>query len=209
MKQLSLFENFGSYRFQNRILSATKRYNEIETIITALETIVLYDFIEESPRIFTSIICLIPCIVGYFIIRHTMRNDENGEKDQLGVLVSSKKIIIGLFFILFGFLMFIFTFNLGDYFNTRKIYKKSKFQFTEGYLRGTRIVLGKVDRLNFYINDAYFELASNNIIDYGCNFQDIKFNEIPDSTYLKISYIQKSGHNVILKMEKVTATNAH
>ena len=135
-----------------------------------------------------------------------MRNKETGERDHLGFLVSSKKIIIGLIFLLFGFCMFVFTFNLSDYFNTRKIYKTAKFKTTEGYVRDSKVTLGKVDRLEFYINEAYFEIASNNIIDYGCRFQDIKFNEIPDSTYLKISYIQKSGHNVILKLEK---SNSH
>jgi hypothetical protein len=130
-----------------------------------------------------------------------MRTKETGEKDSMGILVSSKKIIIGLIFIPFGLLMSFSDLNLGGYFKAKRVYDKDNLSITEGYVSGLKLYFGKHDNMEFYINGKYFQLNDRN--NYSCRFNDISYySEIQDSTYLKISHYSIDNQDIIFKIEK-------
>ncbi len=130
-----------------------------------------------------------------------MKTKETGERDSLGFLISSKKIIIGIIFIPFVLLMGFSEMNLTSYFNTKKIYKRNNLSITQGYVHNYKIFFGKHDNLEFYINNDYF-VFGDNMNNYSCRFKDIDYNEIKDSSYLKISYVILDQEKIILKVEK-------
>lgn len=169
------------------------------------EYAIIYDFINEPPRFVLAIIGLVVIIIGYVIIKYTMKEKESGKKDLFGILESSKKIIFGFILIVVGLIMIGFTTNLSEYFEVRKVYKNKKFSITEGYASSLQINQGKNSNRNFYLNGVYFEMISNKIGDYNCSYNDIGFYDIQDSTYLRISYFKKNEINLILKIEKVNS----
>lgn len=163
---------------------------------------ILYNFADTYPRM--SIIrfgSFILSIVGYFLIRHTMKTKETGEVDSMGILDSSKNIIIGLIFIPFGLFISFSDLNLSGYFKAKKVYDKNDLIVTEGYVSRLKVYLGKHDNLEFFINGKYFKLEDRN--NYSCRFGDILYySEIQDSSYLKITHYSIDEQDIIFKIEK-------
>lgn len=164
--------------------------------------ILIYDFLDQPPRLFFPLIFFGFAIAGYFLIKSSLKPTSHDDKDIFGVKNSSKKGIIGLFFILFGLSMGFWSLNLSDYFRTRSVYKNGDLKIVSG--PATNLVInnkGKNDNMDFYVSGQRFRLGTNDLRKYGCTYSDFNYINMEDSTYLKITYFVKDGQNIILRAQ--------
>ena len=165
--------------------------------------ILIYDFLDQPPRLFVPIIFFGLAISGFFLIKSSLkRTSINEEKDLLGVKNSSRKSIIGLVGILLGLLGSFWSLNITDYFKTRSLCKSGDLTIVSGPV--TNLVInnkGKNDNMDFYVSGQRFGLSTNDLRNYGCTYSDFDNINIEDSTFLKITFFVKDGQNIILRAQ--------
>ena len=155
--------------------------------------ILLYDFLDEPPRLVFPLVFFAFAISGFFLIKSSVKTTNSD---------SSKKSIIGLIGIVFGLSLGFWSLNLSDYFKTRSVCKNGGLTIVSGPV--TNLVInnkGKNDNMEFYVSGQRFRLSTNDFRNYGCTYSDLDYINIQDSTFLKISYFVKDGQNIILRAQ--------
>jgi hypothetical protein len=164
--------------------------------------ILLYDFLDEPPRLFLPLVFFGFAVFGFFLIKSSLKPSATVDKDLLGVKNSTKKGVVGLLAILLGLSMGFWSLNIPDYFRTRSICKKGDFSIVSGPV--TNLIInnkGKNDNMEFYVQGQRFMLNTNDFRHYGCTYSDFDRVNIQDSTFLKIAYMLKDGQNIILRAQ--------
>ena len=164
--------------------------------------ILIYDFLDQPPRLFFSIIFFAFAISGFLLIKSSLKPTSNDDRDLSGVKNSSKKGIIGLLGILLGLLGGFWSLNITDYFKTRSVCKSGDITIVSGPV--TNLVInnkGKNDDMDFYVNGQRFRLGTNDLRNYGCTYSDFDYINIQDSTFLRLAYFVKDGQNIIVRAQ--------
>lgn len=155
--------------------------------------ILLYDFLDEPPRLFFPLAFFAFAISGFILIKSSTKTKNSD---------SSKKSIVGLMGIILGLSLGFWCLNLSDYFKTRSVYKNNDLTIVSGPV--TKLVInnkGKNDNMEFYVGGQRFTLSTNDFRNYGCTYSDFDDANIQDSTFLKISYFVKDGQNIVLRVQ--------
>lgn len=155
--------------------------------------ILLYDFINEPPRLFFPLVFFAFAISGYLLIKSSLKPSS---------AESNKKGIIGMVGLLMGLCLGFWSLNLSDYFETRSIYKKGGLKVVSGPV--TELIInnkGKNNSMEFVVYGQHFRLCTNELRNYGCTYSDFDYIHIGDSTFLKLAYFVKGGQNIILRAE--------
>ena len=161
----------------------------------------VYDFINEGPRIFIPLLGFIAAIIGYYHIKSSIKSTDK-RTDVFGVSEQNKKGCFGLILLLGGVCFGLYALGIIDYFKTRDIYFRKRYQQVSGYVTNVNIfTTGKFDAMSFDVGGYKFLYSSNDILNYGCTYQDIAPSRIRDSTYVRLTFYNKNGNNLTLKVE--------
>lgn len=163
--------------------------------------ILLYDFLDQPPRIFAPLLCFGVAIFGYYLIKSSFKEENLNKKNEIGISESFKRFLSGFVMLIFGILLGFYILNLSDYFKTRTICKQNNLTVTSGYVTDFEArTLGKNPAMSFSVNQKRFGFSSRDLTYYGCEYQDLEDSDIQDSTFLEIYSFNKNGRNIVVKV---------
>lgn len=164
-----------------------------------LETTILrtvYDIGKSSMRYDIAAIPFIITIVGVILVINSLKT--HSEKNN-----QSKTLLIGL-------IMTVGSLLISNLFLNNNDFKKAQHLLSSGNYKSVQDTVSNYKKsynrstwyISFDIGTTHFDLADNNIINYGCRATDIKDSRIMDGILLYIDYYVSDSGNKILRIRR-------
>lgn len=161
---------------------------------TTLRTV--YDIGKASMRYDLAAIPFIFTIVGAILIVYSLKT--HSEKNN-----RSMPLVIGLIMTVGSLLVSNLMLNSNDYKKTKNLLTTGNYKTTQDTVRNYKQHYNRsMWYINFDLGVTHFDLADNNVMNYGCTASDIKDSRITNGTFLYVDYYVSDSGNKILRIRR-------
>lgn len=162
--------------------------------LTTLKTV--YDIGKSSMRYDLATMPLIFTIIGVILIIYSLKKHSNKNNQ-------SKTFLVGLIMIVGSLLMTNVMLNNNDFKKTQSLLKSGNYKTIQDTVKNyTKSNNRNTWYISFNLGTTHFDLADNNVMNYGCRATDIKDSKIMDGVFLYIDYYVSDSGNKILRIRR-------
>lgn len=161
---------------------------------TTLRTV--YDIGKSSMRYDLAAIPFIFTIVGVILVIYSLKkHSENNNQ--------SKTLLIGLIMTVGSLLISNLMLNSNDLKKTQNLLTSGNFKTVQDTVRNYQKSYNRSTwHMSFDIGTTHFDLADNNVMNYGCRANDIKDSRIMNGIFLYVDYYVSDSGNKILRIRR-------
>jgi hypothetical protein len=161
---------------------------------TTLRTV--YDIGKSSMRYDLAAIPFIFTIVGVILIVYSLKT--HSDKNNRSIV-----LVIGLIMSVGSLLMSNLMLNSNDHKKTQNLLTSGNYKTVQDTVRNYKMDYNRsMWYISFDLGATHFDLADNNVMNYGCTASDIKDSRIMNGIFLYVDYYVSDSGSKILRIRR-------